>query len=228
MGFYTDSVRIPYQLYKPLQDSKAKYPIVVCLHGAGERGNDNVAQMANGYLELTQLKFQEKHKCFVLTPQCEEGEKWVDTEWTAASQTFNQIEDPYIHAVNSLLDSILKQNNNIDKARIYIIGISMGGFAVWDVVARYPSRFAAAVPICGGGDTSMAKYLKETPIWAFHGANDKLVLHYRSRNMVKAITNVGGKIKYTEYPDVGHNAWTYAMADIEMYNWMFGQKKVAK
>lgn len=112
----------------------------------------------------------------------------------------------------------------VDKNRIYVTGLSMGGFGTWDIIVRRPKLFAAVVPICGG-DEAQAARIARIPIWAFHGGKDRTVKPLRSRNMVDAIKKAGGKIKYTEYPKVGHFAWTPAYRDPEMFAWLFAQKR---
>jgi predicted peptidase len=112
----------------------------------------------------------------------------------------------------------------VDAQRIYITGLSMGGFGVWDALARQPDRFAAAVVVCGGGDTATAGQIAHIPVWAFHGEQDEAVAPARSRDMVQALRKTGGMPKYTEYPNTGHDAWTATYRDPEMYRWLFAQR----
>jgi predicted peptidase len=113
----------------------------------------------------------------------------------------------------------------VDASRLYITGLSMGGFGTWDALQRWPDRFAAAVTICGGGDTRMAAKIAHVPIWVFHGARDPVVKPDRSRKMVQAIKDAGGKPKYTEYPQAGHDSWTATYKDPEVLKWLFAQRK---
>ena len=114
----------------------------------------------------------------------------------------------------------------VDPKRVYITGLSMGGYGTWDLVARRPDLFAAAAPVCGGADEAHGRRGSRTsPIWAFHGAKDTAVKPARSRNMIAALEKAGGKPKYTEYPDVGHNSWDPAYKDPELFKWLFAQKK---
>ena len=124
-----------------------------------------------------------------------------------------------------LVEALQDEFPQIDPDRLYITGLSMGGFGTWDAIQRYPELFAAAVPICGGGDVSKADRLTKIPLWVFHGAEDKLVNPKWSRDMVEAIKKAGGSPKYTEYPDVGHQSWVNAYRDPELFAWLFGQKK---
>ena len=112
----------------------------------------------------------------------------------------------------------------IDPKRLYVMGLSMGGYGTWDALQRYPEKFAAAVPICGGGDETAADRIK-APVWAFHGDADGAVPVQRSRNMIEAIRKAGGKPKYTEYPGVGHNSWSAAFKDPELLKWLFSHHK---
>jgi len=122
-----------------------------------------------------------------------------------------------------LVDS-LKQEFSIDQRRIYVTGLSMGGFAVWDVLQRHPRQFAAAVPICGGGDQALAERIAHVPIWAFHGAINQVVNPKRTRAMIAALQAAGGNPGYTEYPGVGHNSWGLTYANRQLYAWLFSQR----
>jgi predicted peptidase len=123
-----------------------------------------------------------------------------------------------------LIDS-LEKTLPIDKSRIYVTGLSMGGYGTWDLISRRPERFAAAVPVCGGGDEGQAANAAKVPVWAFHGGKDGVVIPERSRNMVEALKTAGATPKYTEYPEVGHDSWNKAYADPEMMKWLFSQKR---
>jgi predicted peptidase len=119
----------------------------------------------------------------------------------------------------------LQKEFSIDAARLYITGLSMGGYGVWDAIQRHPDRFAAAAPICGGGDPAQAKRISDIPLWAFHGAKDTAVKPQRSREMIEAIKAAGGDPKYTEYPDAEHNSWSPTYANPDFYAWLFAQRK---
>jgi predicted peptidase len=123
-----------------------------------------------------------------------------------------------------LLDDFIA-SYSIDESRIYAMGVSMGGFGTWDIIARKPDLFAAAAPICGGGDEATAPSIAHIPIWTFHGDKDDAVKVERSRNMVAALKSAGGNPRYTEYPGVGHDAWTPALNDLELFSWLFSQRK---
>jgi predicted peptidase len=119
----------------------------------------------------------------------------------------------------------LQKDFNVDKRRLYLTGLSMGGFGTWDALQRWPDKFAAAVPVCGGGDVGQAKQIAKVPIWVFHGAKDSVVKPDRSRKMVNAIRAAGGDSKYTEYPEAGHDSWSETYRNPQLYDWLFAHKK---
>ena len=121
------------------------------------------------------------------------------------------------------LDSIIAKNN-IDKNRIYVTGISNGGIGTWDLICRYPSKFAAAMPLCGLGDSKQAKNIINVPVWVFHGARDNRIDVKYARIMVKALQTAGGNPKYTEYPDLSHSIWDETYNNMEVWKWLFSQK----
>lgn len=191
-----------YLLYIPStynQKPSYKWPLIIFLHGIGEIGTD-----VNKLRYVALPKVITGKPFIMLAPQCTSG--WWNT---------------------STLQKFLRQvitKYNIDTNRICLTGLSMGGYGTWDWSARYPKQFASAVPICGGGTTSLACNLKYVPVWAFHNTYDPTVSVQQSRNMVNAIKACGGRlVKYTEYPVRAHNAWTRAYADTALYSWMLKQ-----
>jgi predicted peptidase len=214
-----------YRLLKPdSYDPKKSYPLVVFLHGAGERGDDNAKQLIHGVAEFAKPENRKLYPCFLVAPQCPAGQKWSDVDWGADSHKMPQEPSEPARLVLELIASMQK-DYTVDKKRIYITGLSMGGFGTWDLIARKPDLFAAAVPVCGGGDEATATTIAKLPIWAFHGAKDRVVKPSRSVNMIDAIKNAGGHPKYTEYPNIGHDSWVRAYQDPEMMKWLFSQKK---
>jgi len=214
---------LPYRLMKPANyDAKQKYPLVVFLHGAGERGNDNQRQLTNGVLTFAKPDMRTKYPCFMIVPQCPAGQSWGTQNFGAESGAMSKDPTPPMKLAIELIAEMQKEFS-IDAKRLYVTGLSMGGFGTWDIICRNPTMFAAAVPICGGGDESKAASIAKMPIWAFHGSDDKAVKVTRSQNMIKAIKDAGGTPKYTEYPGVAHNSWVKAYADPELYAWMFAQ-----
>jgi predicted peptidase len=220
-----DGKTLPYRLLKPLNyNPKEKYPLVVFLHGAGERGDDNDKQLLHGVPEFLTAENRKDNPCFLIAPQCPEGKKWVDVDWSAESETQPKELSESMRLTLGLIDRMQK-DFSIDAKRIYVTGLSMGGFGAWDIIARKPDLFAAAVPICGGGDETTASTIAKIPIWAFHGAKDPAVNVSRTRRMIAALKKAGGEPKYTEYPDEGHASWVPAYKEAAMMKWLFAQKK---
>lgn len=220
-----DGKTLPYNLMKPKDyDPAKKYPLVVFLHGAGERGTDNKKQITHGVPAFASKENRENYPCFLVAPQCPGNFKWVDCDWGAASHTIPKEMTEPTRLTIELIESAMREHS-IDPKRVYITGLSMGGYGTWDLIARYPNLFAAAIPICGGADEATAPKIKHIPIWNFHGGNDTVVKTSRSRNMIAALEKVGGKAKYTEYPNTGHNSWAPAYKDPELMKWLFSQKK---
>lgn len=219
---------LPYRLMRPIvNDSEKKYPLILFLHGAGERGRNNTSQLGNSVLSWSSDSFRIINPCYVLCPQCAPGYRWVEVDWKLPGHVQPEKPSAYLSRTMLLLDSLAK-NLNIDTCRIYITGLSMGGFGTWDAISRWHSGFAAAVPVCGGGDTAKAALIKDIPVWAFHGSDDKVVMTSRSRDMINAIRKAGGNPEYTEYPGTGHNAWDKTYSNPEMFRWLFSQSKAKR
>jgi predicted peptidase len=204
-----DKGTLLYRLMKPAgykEDGKASYPLVVFLHGAGERGDDNKAQLKHGIADFAADGHRKKYPCFLIVPQCPDDEVWV----YGFVKKLEKKKKPAIEAgdlVLALIDAVCKEYS-IDKKRIYLTGLSMGGYGTWALLARRPELFAAAVPICGGGDVKTAGKIVKIPVWAFHGDKDTTVVAEESRQMIEAIKKAGGAPKYDEYKGVGHDSWT--------------------
>jgi predicted peptidase len=218
---YTDGEggELPYRLIVPPQ-AEGPRPVLLFLHGAGERGDDNRRQLIHGKDLL--LKAARDFGCIVVAPQCPAGEKWSVVDWTQDKVTFSDEPSEPMRLTLLLLDDLAKRYD-VDTDRLYIMGLSMGGYGTWDAICREPGRFAAAAPICGGGDPAQASLLVRTPVWAFHGDADPVVSVDLTRAMVQAIKDAGGEPKYTEYPGVGHNSWTPAFAEPELLPWLTAQ-----
>jgi predicted peptidase len=221
--FEQDGHKLPYRLLQPTKVERGKeYPLVIFLHGAGERGTDNEKQLIHGVPHF--VANREKYPCFLIAPQCPDGKKWVEVDWSADSHTQPKEPSEIGKLTIGLIEQAIKELP-VDPKRVYIAGLSMGGYGTWDILARRQELFAAAVPVCGGADESTAPRIKDIPLWVFHGAKDTAVKLARSRNMVAALENSGGKPKYTEYPDVGHDSWVPAYKDLELFRWLFSQAK---
>jgi predicted peptidase len=162
--------------------------------------------------------------CFVVAPQLPDGSSWaflqrIGNRIVAAPEPARALRLA-IEVLNRLTTEF-----SIDPSRIYVTGLSMGGFGTWDALWRWPDLFAAAVPICGGGDTSKAPIFAHKPIWAFHGESDDIVPVEATRSMVNAVRLAGGDSIYTEYPGVGHDSWTPAYNEPKLFDWLFAQKR---
>ncbi len=206
---------LPYRIYVPEGLATGQtVPLVLFLHGAGERGSDNEAQLKHGVKTIINYSVRTKQPMILLAPQCPR-ESW----WTGRR---NQTQNP-MSLVFGLVEETIK-TRPVDTNRIYITGLSMGGYGTWSAIAKKPDSFAAAIPICGGGTVSDAGKLTSVPVWAFHGSKDSTVRPEASRVMIEAIRKAGGWPRYTEYPGVQHNSWTQTYADDLVLDWLFSQK----
>lgn len=222
--YHMEAGALPYRLIKPqtLEANKI-YPLILFFHGAGERGTDNRAQLS--HIEKAFETIQNTQDCFILLPQCPKEERWVDADWSAKSHQMKEQPTPWLQGAMQLLDS-LQQNLPIDKQRCYVMGLSMGGFATWEAISRWPQRFAAAVPICGGGDPGQAVAIAQLPLWAFHGLKDPVVRPGRTIEMIKALRAVENTAaRRTLYPSVGHGAWLPALQEPDLFPWLFRQRR---
>ena len=226
-----DGGRLPYRLLKPLADSApptdgsshgSHYPLVVFLHGAGERGDDNLCQLVHGMSEFASDEIMSRYPCYVAAPQCPEDQQWVDTPWSADSHRMAAEPAPVLRWTLELIDRLVEQCP-VEPRRIYLSGLSMGGFGVWELLARQPARFAAAAIVCGGGDTATAAAIAHVPVWVFHGDSDPAVKPQRARDMILALQQAGGSPRYTEYLNTGHDSWSATYRDPRMYAWLFAQ-----
>ena len=201
---------LKYLLYLPQDYGKEAgkaWPLVLFLHGSGERGTDLEVVKKHGPPKLVA---QGKEFPFILvSPQCPPEQWW----------------DPYV--LGGLLDEV-QNKYHVDPDRVYCTGLSMGGFGTWDLARAYPGRFAAVVPVCGGGDPMFARSLAHTPVWAFHGEDDPVVPIHRTEEMVDAVKKTGNpEVKFTHYPKVGHDSWVKAYDDPELYEWLLSHKRDA-
>ncbi len=217
-----------YRLLKPVGfEPTEQYPLVVFLHGAGERGGDNSAQLKHGMSDFCDPDRRSRFPCYVLAPQCPTEQRWADVDWNQDSVRLPGSISVNLRLVLEVVDRML-EDAAIDKSRIYITGLSMGGYGTWDALYRRPDLFAAAMPICGGGDPITADKIKHVPVWCFHGDADRVVRVEFSRDMVAALKEAGGSPRYTEYAGVGHNSWSQTYANAEVYEWLFSQRRKTK
>ena len=220
---------MPYRMYVPNDyDATKDYPIVLYLHGAGERGNDNEKHLVNNSDILKKLiseKYRQDYPCVILAPQCAEDQQWVNVPWNKASYSVDGMGISVFE--NMALDLLEKTMTeyNINRKKVYVIGISMGGYGTWDAISRRPDLFAAAIPVCGGGDPSKAKEISNTAVWTFHSADDTLVPVAGTRDMVEALKAIKADIKFDEYETGGHGAWGPAFTNDELIPWLFSKSK---
>jgi predicted peptidase len=207
---------MPYRLFiPPGYDTRNPYPLVLWLHGSGGAGTDNIAQISEDQIPGTHIwtepRTQAQHPAFVLVPQ-------NPGDWVERSDKLS----PKMLLVLGMLDSV-KSEFNIDVTRIYVAGQSDGGFGTWNLITQRPDLFAAAIPLCGGGEPRFASRVSKMPLWVFHGQRDDVVRVTESRNMVAALRKAGGHPRYTEYARVGHDVWKRAFTESELVPWLFAQ-----
>ena len=211
-----------YRMLSPDYDTLRKYPLVIFLHGSGERGNDNEAQLKWGVMNFATDQSMMLHPAFVIAPQCPQN-----MNWSNFSRTDMKLQPTPAKPMELLIGLIhqLIKTQRIDSNRVYITGLSMGGYGTYDAIERYPNLFAAAVPVCGGGDASRAASIAHIPIWIYHGAEDPAVNPLYSLDMLQALTKAGAHPGFTQYPEVGHFSWLGAYIDPLMLAWLFRQHK---
>tara|TARA_R110002095_G_scaffold97122_2_gene85055 strand:+ start:58561 stop:59475 length:915 start_codon:yes stop_codon:yes gene_type:complete len=202
-----------YRLMKPkMNTTKTKYPLVIFLHGAGSRGDDNRIPLGSLPTQLSRKAWREKYSCYVLVPQCPRERWWEELDM--------------IELLYAALEKTMNEYENINRSRIYLIGLSMGGNGCWSFAAYEPDIFAGVAPFCGQADPATASLLTKIPFWVVHGDADNVIDVSSSRNMVEAIQKKNGNIIYHELPGVGHNCWSEAFQEPSaMMEWMFQQQK---
>jgi len=220
-----------YRILYPEKYKKRKiYPLILFLHGSGERGNNNESQLIHGGKLFAEANIRKHFKAIVIFPQCPKDSTWARNKKTndPAERIFLPEETPPVaqQLVKQLLDSFTV-NYLADDRKIYLGGLSMGAFGAYDLLCRYPDYFAAAFTICGA--TNIPAYInkaKEVPLWIFHGAQDKVVPNKSDRELFKALMTRDVKtVMYTEYPQAGHNSWDAAFAEPRLLPWLFSNKK---
>lgn len=204
-------------LVPPGYDKRTSYPLVLWLHGGNGRGAARTQPNTGVYRFLALPENRQQYPAFMVVP-LSPARPWVEPGAKPLA--------PALRLALEILTAV-RAEFKLDQRRVYVLGTSAGGYATWDLLARQPAMFAAAVPICGGGDPAKAKLIARTPLWAFHGELDQAVPVEESRRMIAAIRQAGGTPKFTEYPGVGHDCWTPALAEPELLPWMFGQRRAA-
>ncbi|GAB4454040.1 MAG: prolyl oligopeptidase family serine peptidase [Anaerolineae bacterium] len=202
-------VRLNYLLFLPEgynAGGARRWPLILFLHGAGERGDDLERVKIHGIPKVVEQR--PDFPFVVVSPQCPRP-SW----WTAE-----------VDALNALLDEVIA-THAVDPARVYLTGLSMGGFGTWALAMAHPERFAAIAPICGGGDPHRVTALKDVPTWAFHGAQDEVVPMSETEQMVEALRAAGGDVRATVYPDADHDSWTATYDNPELYDWFLAHTR---
>jgi len=214
-----------YRFLFPDNDTTLRYPLVVFLHGSGERGNDNDAQLKWGVMNFASDQNLKLHPAFVIAPQCPSNQSWANISRGPNNQIVLQnTPSKSMQLVMELIEDVIKKFR-VDTNRIYITGLSMGAYGSFDALERYPHLFAAAVPVCGSGDVSKAGSIAHIPLWMFGGADDPSVPPPLLYDMVNALLKAGAHPGFTQYPEVGHFSWIAAYSDEMMMEWLFRQHK---
>ena len=229
---FAEGKTLPYRILYPVNyDKTKKYPLLLFLHGAGERGRDNEKQLTWGSKLFITEENRKNFPAIVVIPQCPEESFWAVMKTDQTKQppvrTFDYTVEPNwpLAAANELVKK-LSNEEGVDKKQIFISGLSMGGMGTFESVYRYPDLYAAALPICGGGDVNhYDKRVAKVPFWIFHGDADAVVNPQLSRDMVEKLKSLKAEVKYSEYPGVNHDSWKNAFAEPNYLNWMLSHKK---
>lgn len=216
---------MPYTVFFPSSmKKKRKYPLILFLHGAGERGMDNQKQLIHVVPHFISDSIQKEFTSIILVPQCPEEAYWAPVKRNEWAMLSNGAVTMPMEKVIRILEKI-SMDERVDRNRIYVVGLSMGGFGTCDIISRRPEIFAAAAPICGGADLNSIIKFKGIPLWAFHGDSDPVVSVKLSRDLIYQLQQHGAKPKYTEYADMGHSVWDIAVRDPNFLPWLFSQHK---
>lgn len=225
-----DGKALPYRiLYPKNYDRSRTYPLVLFLHGGGERGDDNEKQLLHGVKVFLEPEAREQYPCLVVAPQCPVDSYWASVKFNRAKYPleldFNYRYEPTegLRLAVELLKSLIDKEQ-VDTERVFITGLSMGGMGTFEAVYRFPELFAAAIAVCGGADTTAyEKHPAKIPFWIFHGAEDGVIAVEHSRKIYQILKAQGADVKYTEYPGVNHNSWEKAYAEPDLLPWLFNK-----
>ena len=220
---------LPYRVLLPKDyNPNVKYPLILFLHGAGERGNDNKAQLTHGAKLFLKESVRRDYPAVVVFPQCAAEESWSNYEYSRvdgqSDLKYSETVDKIKHQV--LLKSLIKKlqkDFNLDTNRLYVGGLSMGGMGTFDMVKANPKMFAAAFAICGGANPKIAKRISRPSWWIFHGDADDVVPVKYSQHIYDALKEINADVKLTIYPGVKHDSWTNAFAEPDLLKWLFSQ-----
>ena len=217
--------KLVYRMYVPSNyDPEKEYPLLVVLHGAGERGTNNTSQMTHMILSLFNQKNSLVDNAIVICPQCPNDNQWVDTPWANGNYSTDRVpESNELAAVVKLVEDLM-ETHSVDKNRVYAMGLSMGGFGTWDLLMRHGDLFAAGIPICGGGDHTKAKELAKIPIYTFHGSADPTVPASGTKMMATMIEKQNpADFHYEEFEGAGHGIWETVAQREDVIQWLFSR-----
>lgn len=202
--------KLPYRIFggRSIQAGK-RYPLVIYLHGIHVRGDDNQKHLTGEAKSFGYQRHYSKRPCFIIAPQCPKRAYWTGAPGKLVIDLVKE----------------LTENLPIDCSRIYLTGYSMGGYGTWSLLAQQPKLFAAAIPVAGGGEPKQAARYKNIPVWAFHGEKDAVVSATASQQMVDALKQAGGNIRYTEFKGSGHLVSKQVYLDDSVHRWLFEQKR---
>lgn len=230
-SFITRNGELPYRILMPKRyNPEIKYPLLIFLHGSGERGNDNELQLTHGASLFASDSIREKYPAIVVFPQCPAEGYWVNRQY---DRTEEGVEILFPRAITPsdeqrMLEELLKELKKtlpVDEDRIYVGGLSMGAMGTFELVRRNPREFAAAFAICGGANPAIAGKLKRLPWWIFHGDADQVVPLRYSEQLVESMRRLDIDVQFTVYPGVGHDSWTQSFANPQLLEWLFAQSK---
>ncbi|MFT3826415.1 MAG: alpha/beta hydrolase-fold protein [Chitinophagaceae bacterium] len=223
---------LPYRILLPVNyDPSVKYPLVLFLHGAGERGRDNEKQLTHGAALFLRDSIRNNHPAIVVFPQCMEESYWSNVNIVKDSSGKRQFyfrKDGAPTKAMMLAQRLLKdlqQHYPVNSKQVYVGGLSMGGMGTFEIARRNPKTFAAAFAICGGADPATAGKLRKIKWQVFHGGKDDVVNPDFSRKMVAALKQAGADVQFTLYPDANHNSWDSTFAEPALLYWLFSQRK---
>lgn len=229
--FIKDNDSLPYRILLPKNfDSNKRYPLILFLHGSGERGSDNELQLTHGADLFLKEQIRNTYEAIVVFPQCPSNWLWTNVRYgrdgyKEVNNFPSEINYNFpLNMVEGLINS-LKETYKLDLNRLYVGGLSIGGMGTFELVHRNPNLFAAAFPICGGSNPKIAEEIKNTSLWIFHGDSDNVVPSSLSINMYKALKALNADVKLTIYPGVGHDSWTNTFAEPDLLKWLFSKSK---
>ena len=222
---------VPYRLFTPnATEAGERYPLVVYLHGAGGRGNDNQKQLGLDVERILAPEARALGPFFLVAPQCPDGDEWINRHASPPFRTYDQSKFPESDASKATLAIVqeLLARLPIDPDRVFLTGVSMGGSGTWDLITRHPGVFAAAIPVTGVGDPSRASVIAKLPIWAFHGTRDNISPIENFRAMRRALQDLGSGARFSELEGVGHDSWNQAYTQLETFRWLLQQRRSAE